>query len=470
MFHRWFASLSLFLVLLLSASSAAQDYDALREYHHVELGELQEEPGTYKNTEVKFKIYFHEIGDIWSPFFSPFSDGDYINFSGWSAKKHLWKKEQMVNDFPFLYIKNEADSVAELLSANKYDLLQIKGTVKSAFESYPWIEVRHVDILRSDAYTDKQLQYLIRAGQAYQNEQPTEATRYFEKGLKTNRLTKYDRVEILKHLAINYYEAHDFRNAIRSVDSYEDATGERDDLLHRIRERSAELLKMSPEERNAQLKQGMEDQNQDSNKTGLVPDVRNGAETDSATLQRKYTTLLSQHEELIRQHQSLETKHESVKEQNADLDKNLNETKDKLTSLKKQKKELEEKLSTVYQKNARLLARLRSQDENQDTPKERTASKQEVSKNTSRDSISEDSSSSDNTSNQSSFNKHEREKLLSRIRILKRRNRSLRSQMKALSGQKSEAQREIERLRDQVRLETSAASRTSSATNQDQGS
>ncbi len=470
MFRRWLALLSLVMVALISATVVAQDYDSLREYHEVELGELKKQPQTYKNTEVQFKIYFHQIDNVWSPFFSPFADGNYVNFSGWSAEKHLWKKEHMVQDFPFLYIRNEAGSVDELLSANKYDLLRIKGTVKSAFESHPWIEVRHIDVIRRNALTKKQLQFLILGGQAHKNDQPTEATRYFEKGLKTNPMTAYDQAEVLKHLAINYYEAHDYRNAIRGVERYEDVTGKRNDLLHRVRNRSRELMKMSPEERNAELKEERDDGVQEEKQTGLLPEFQPSADLDPSTLQQKYTTLLSRHEQLLREHQSMQNKHASIKEKNTELTQRLSKTEREVASLKQQKKELEQKLSQVYQKNARLLAKLRKMDRERGPKSKQSFSADRASDQHATD-RTVDQSSSSNRSGSSEF-QEEREKLLSRIRILKRRNQSLRTEVSTLSGQRKKAQQEIERLQDQVRLKTSAAaaSETSPNSSADHGS
>jgi hypothetical protein len=471
MIHRWFVSLSLVLVSLLATTGVAQDYDALREYHHVELNELNREPHTYKNTEVKFKIYFHKIDDMWSPFFAPFSEGEYINFAGWSAKKHLWKKEQMVQDFPFLYVRNEAGAVDELLSADKYDLLQVKGTVKSAFKSYPWIEVRHIDVIRSDAYTEKQLRYLMLGGEAHQNDQPTEATRYFEKGLQSNRLTRYDRAEILKHLAINYYDAQDFRNALRAVERYERVTDKRDDLLHKIRKRSRELLRMSPEERNAELQQNKDEMetDSDSSQSGLLPGSQNGLDQHASRMQKKYETLISRHRELLREHQSLKEKHASVKKTKADLAERVSRATDKVTALKQEKTKLKRRLSEVYQKNARLLAKLRKTDDRRATDRKRVSNASSGSTNASSNDHDVDGSNSADNRFQAERNP-EREKLLSRIRLLKRRTQSLRSRVRTLSAQKRKARREVDRLNDQVRLETSAASDTSSKSLQDQGS
>ncbi len=415
--------LLLMFLSLFWMSDPVRGFDPLRNYKEVELQELREQPETFKGTEVEFTIYFHRIDEVWSPFFSPFSPGDYMAFSGWGEAQAIWKKNEMVRDFPFMYVQNGDDAVEELLAAEKYDVLRIQGTVKSAFKSYPWIEVQHVDITQKKAFTREQLRHLMLGQEADRNGHPTEATKHLENGLKMGRLTRSARTALHRQLAINYYRSMDFKKALRQIRSFRKVSDEKgDQMLKKIKRRSEKLLKMSPQERKAYQKK-IQENSAEGSKVGLKTNRDPNREQSTEERGKKHR-----------------------------LPRELNRSRKQVRALQQKNRKLQKKLDRALQEKSELLARLR-----ESTPSAERANRTHSPDDTDRTELPDHrgtGSQADGASRDYTQEKDQRvEKLLSRIRVLKRRNRSLRSKMSSRSGKRT-TRGELDREKNQAELKT----------------
>jgi len=397
--------------LLMQARVHADGYDPLRDYKSVSLKRLIDKPSTFKNTDIKFKAYFHKVDDLWSPFYSPFDPDNYISFSVWPEEARLWVKNEVVKDFPFLYIKNDSDYLQTVLATNKYAMVRLKGTVRSAFNGYPWIEVRHFEVLRTRAFNPDTLQTLIRAREAAHADTPTKATRYYEKALsiKSVSLTSTTRAYINRELAVHYFKSFEYKKALNAIKAYRNHSDETDTALNRIEEKANELLNLPAEERHQYEREKMKGQDKSSSYLP-IPKPTNREFDDAGPLRKKYRTLLSSYRKVIENNQSLENRNDR----------------------------LENRLNNVLQSRAKLQAKLR-----QARSKKR--------------SLAGSSPPASEPNNHDPRNtgvngpparriSDLRKRLSQRIRTLKRRNRSLRTRVSTLSrrvpnkqGKQSEA-------------------------------
>lgn len=404
------------MVLLFSASALVAaptfDYDPLREYKSVSLKQLKETPTGFKSTNVKFKAYFHRLDDLWSPFYSPFDPDNYVSFSIWPVSNRLWVEDEVVKDFPFVYIDNENGDLETLLQANRYDVLQLKGTVKSAFDGYPWIAVRHIEVVKKKSFDEEHLRSLIRARQAENNDMPSKATKFYEQGLQYRNLYRTARAQVNRHLAINYYRSLEYKQAMDAVKAYRKHADEKDPLLERIYNKSRELLNMPKSERQDLERRKMEGE---TSSLDLLPDNR--------SLKKKYDTLLSTYEKVVQKNQSLQSKNDRLKQQLAD----------------------------ALQSKAKMQARLHQLENTQKRTADAGVEKQ-------RDTNSKARRPDTGT------NPDVRDRLIRRIRSLKRRNRNLRSKVSSLNNRIPERQEGSPRHRETKSSVRSSDDRTTNRT------
>ncbi len=394
--------------LILSSSSLLfsapiEGYDPHRDYKTLPLERLIEQPKSYKNTDIHFRAYFHKIDNLWSPFFSPFNADDHVSFSVWKPQTRLWVKNERVNDFPFLYIENRNEDLDPLLRANKYALIEIRGTVKSAFNGYPWIEVRHLDVVNKKPFNKETLRTLILGREAEQKNSPSKATRYYKKAVQYHGLPNLARAQIYRSLALNYFRSFEYERAMEAVEGYREYAVESkrsDDTLDRIYKKSKELLEMPPERRHEYERNKLKSKKSTSDDSDNAKKSETSFQRNNGSLQGKYKTLLTKYEKLVKKNQSL-------KSNNSQLTK---------------------KLASALQSKAKLQAKLHKLRKNK-KPKNKLATSSE-----------ESPESPDTTLKKRKQNEEDhqldpstRKRLIRRIRTLKQRNQSLRSRISALN-------------------------------------
>jgi hypothetical protein len=122
-----------------------------------------------KNPSVDMHVVFDAIFDrhdekIWSPLYTPFTPEDYASFSVWPPESRLWELEGRQSSVATLFMSKQSTHLAEMKRLARYQLVQLRGTVRSTFgdPSRPWIEVVSIHPKGSGpVYDDESLRRLI---------------------------------------------------------------------------------------------------------------------------------------------------------------------------------------------------------------------------------------------------------------------------------------------------------------------
>lgn len=214
---------SLLLVSPLNAKDRA--YKPFRSYSDVSFESVLRNPAGFKNSNIRFRVLYNEITDVWSPFYSPFDPGNYVSFGVWGEDVGLWKKEEMVQDYPFLFIEREHPAVEKILQAKRFSLFEIEGTVRSSFSDRSWIRVHNLEVVRENVLNRSALRELILGNMHDQNNRPDPAIEHFKEGLEESRLTDAQKIRIHERLAHLFYRKRNANGVYRHLRKIKRITG-----------------------------------------------------------------------------------------------------------------------------------------------------------------------------------------------------------------------------------------------------
>jgi hypothetical protein len=132
--------LSALLVLTVAlAPLGAQD---IEETQTVGLERVMRHPLAFKGLIVSFVVQFHELGSIDNPVYTRFERDWYQNFSAWPDSAELWKRQEYLRDFPYLFVSRMSEGATMIAHAKPYSRWLISGVVSEVFLDQPWIEVK----------------------------------------------------------------------------------------------------------------------------------------------------------------------------------------------------------------------------------------------------------------------------------------------------------------------------------------
>jgi hypothetical protein len=116
-----------------------------------------------ENLAVTFMALFDRRDEkIWSPLYTPFTQEDYMSFSAWPPDARIWEVKGRQQSVPTLYMSKSSRHLEKMGNLARYQLMEVRGLVRSAFEGRPWIEVLDLwPASNGGVYDDESIRRLI---------------------------------------------------------------------------------------------------------------------------------------------------------------------------------------------------------------------------------------------------------------------------------------------------------------------
>jgi len=126
-----------------------------------ELSTLVEQP--QENLAVMFQALFDRQDEkIWSPLYTPFTPEDFVSFSAWPTDARIWEVAGRQKSVPTMYMAKTNPHLEKIGQLSRYQLMEVRGLVRSAFEGRPWIEVLDLwPASNGGVYDDESIRRLI---------------------------------------------------------------------------------------------------------------------------------------------------------------------------------------------------------------------------------------------------------------------------------------------------------------------
>jgi tetratricopeptide (TPR) repeat protein len=171
---------ALFVAVTFTGTASAGWWDGVGDAESIDLRDVIENPRKWKDKEIVFECYFHEISEFYNPYYTRFLPDLYVNFSVWPAGARLWDKEEYAHSFHFMFLEKDHKRFGDLVGMKKFAHLKVRGYVQNTFRNVPWIEVRAVEVL-ADSITRDSLRELILGDRAADREQWAVALEHYDR-------------------------------------------------------------------------------------------------------------------------------------------------------------------------------------------------------------------------------------------------------------------------------------------------
>ena len=141
-------------------------------------------PSAYKHINVRFDAILNRVGEKgFVPFWTTLESERYISFSAWAGDSKLWIPEERGRAHQLFFVDKKGPNVIDLVTAPRFSVVRISGTVMGDYELKAWIEVNRIEVIESAVYTDDALIDMGLAKVAVQEKKPAVAIRHFENAL-----------------------------------------------------------------------------------------------------------------------------------------------------------------------------------------------------------------------------------------------------------------------------------------------
>ncbi len=180
---------------------------------------LMASPGEYAGKRVEFRCRFAALAELFKPVNTEFTADTHVNFAVWPEKAILWDTEARKAVLPTLYAeKSNARLIANLKQCNKYDMVEITGTVVDTYAGYPWVLVTAVRRSGSpnDRLTDAAIAHMVAANDALRLNAVHQAAVHLEMALEEG-MPSSDQVEVFTLLSRAYHAANRLEDASRAL-------------------------------------------------------------------------------------------------------------------------------------------------------------------------------------------------------------------------------------------------------------
>ena len=153
----------------LAATSVAQDtipevasdsfwrndilFNALTTVHEYDLSRIRKKAESFRSLPIELEIQFHETRRGNYPFFTRFTDDNYMCFSAWGGEQALWHREEYADVYQFFFVERKVPAMRTILEAKPYQRIRISAVVRDVFRSMPYIEVTKAELL-DDSVTE----------------------------------------------------------------------------------------------------------------------------------------------------------------------------------------------------------------------------------------------------------------------------------------------------------------------------
>ena len=133
---------TLVLITLLAApSSYASWSDRFGPPKIVSLEEILAKPSAWLGTPVRIPVRFAWISDLYVPYRTRFTRDQFINFSAWDVKTHIWEKKGFDDPHAFFYVERDNKELKSFFKMKTFDTVCLLGQVESLFGGKPFIRV-----------------------------------------------------------------------------------------------------------------------------------------------------------------------------------------------------------------------------------------------------------------------------------------------------------------------------------------
>jgi len=183
-------------------------------FAEVSMKDVIANPSAYKFVNVRFDAILNKVGEKgFVPFWTTFEAERYISFSAWPGDAKLWMAEERGRSHPLFFVDKRGPNVLDLVTAGRFSVVRISGTVMGDYELKAWIDVNRIEVIEQSVYTDDALSDMGLAKVAMAEKKPAVAIRHFEGALKGIWTTPL-RLEIHLTLAKLYEGRGDLQMAL----------------------------------------------------------------------------------------------------------------------------------------------------------------------------------------------------------------------------------------------------------------
>lgn len=159
--------------------------DPTLKYKEVAFKDIVRSPASYKGLDVQFEAMFYKREEtVWSHFYTPFHQDDYVSFSVWPLDARIWELDGHLGSVPTLYVRKTNDYMTDFLECEAYSRVIVKGNIRSDYETRPWIEVHRVEMEQQDIFTPESLRNLISGLTDASERRPALARERLEKAIQ----------------------------------------------------------------------------------------------------------------------------------------------------------------------------------------------------------------------------------------------------------------------------------------------
>ncbi len=165
----------------------AWPWDKEKERPNTELEDLLERPSAYEGQTVSFRCRFALQGRLFKHFNTRFSPEDHTNFAVWEADAPLWDDQARRSVLPTLYVeKRDLAALQMLRQLQRYELVEVRGTVLGTYANLPWILVDEIQPAgtQEDTLTDTAIVHVRRGRELLRTGESALAARHFEMALE----------------------------------------------------------------------------------------------------------------------------------------------------------------------------------------------------------------------------------------------------------------------------------------------
>ncbi|MBI3817191.1 MAG: hypothetical protein HY286_00755 [Planctomycetes bacterium] len=180
------------------------------------LTDLRARPDAYRSLPVQMDIQFHDTRKGGNPFFTRFSDENYLCFSAWGAEQPLWDQNEYQKDFSFLFVDRNAPEFRTLLEAKVYQRLRVSGVARDVFRGIPYIEIIKAEAL-DDGMSAAAITHAAKARKLSMQGDTPGAVAEFERALR-GAMPAISEAQMRIDLAQVYLQRRERDNAITQLD------------------------------------------------------------------------------------------------------------------------------------------------------------------------------------------------------------------------------------------------------------
>ncbi|MBK9384209.1 MAG: hypothetical protein IPN34_05235 [Planctomycetes bacterium] len=148
---RRFGLTTLTALALAAAPAVGQQYrellkndpllEALTLPRMVNLSDLLKSPEAYRGLNVRVTIAFCDLGKLENPFFTRFTNNNYMNFAAWDDTQPIWRKEEYLKSYPLLFARRTTPICDQFADAKRFDRFLVEVVVQDTFRGKPWVEI-----------------------------------------------------------------------------------------------------------------------------------------------------------------------------------------------------------------------------------------------------------------------------------------------------------------------------------------